>query len=172
MAIVYRKCAVNGPRGSGRADGHIPSNFMKFLISHKVVHEEVCSEHRASGTPGKTNPMLNICWKRKGNNKCRKRLSRLSPYFSSKQKRAKEKFLFWIKICQKVDAQASASQLCVNRNTITEWKRELLRWVWKSSKVQNETVLFSRCAVDETFFFKRKYNTGRSQSFWTRSQSF
>ena len=68
-------------------------------------------------TKGKRNKLLRVCWRRNGNAKCRKRLSSLAPYFSAKQKMSKMKFMFWIKLCQRVEMSSIASQCMVSRVT-------------------------------------------------------
>ena len=134
-------------------DADLPACFASFLKAHSVVKNELCTTHGTPGTPHKKNYSLCICWRRKGNNKCRKRLSTLSPFFSAKQKKPESKFLFWVKLCQRVEMDSIASQCCVTRNTVFKWKRELLDWISKAVAKRNEETKFHKCAADETLTF-------------------
>ena len=150
-------------------DGDIPDNFVSFLVSHGIMRQDKCPTHKLPGTPHKSNPSLSICWRRNCGAKCRKRLTRLAPFFSSKQKKPEMKFMLWIKLCQRVEMAILASQCKVARRTVFKWKKQLLLWIHKAVLKRNEEIKFSRCAVDETYLFPRKYHRRcrvRKRSFY------
>ena len=156
-----------------RNDSHIPKDFATFLRTHGIVKDEVRPLHEKTGTPHKTNSLLSVCWSRVGKGSCRKRLSKLWPYFSVKQKNASSKFLFLIKFCQRIENQVIASQCSINKNTVVKWKKEILQvvanYICVYVKDRNEKTTFLKCAVDETYIFTRKYNYGRrrrQKPFW------
>ena len=141
-------------------DGSIPfEQFEKFLLSHGIVKSETCRRHGGTGCAARR--FENICWKRWKKGSCRKRLSLLYPYMSCKQKKRKQKFSFWVKLCQGVPMSSIASQCEVDRKTAFTWKKELLDAVYRYMKYRNSKIQYSRCQVDETYLWSRKYNRGR-----------
>ena len=130
-------------------------DHMKWMEDHRMFKSRLCEKHPGAVHTGDT------CqeWIKKGQ-QCRRVLSPHNPFFHSKSKiLAKETLLVIERICRGSSMKTMKKDLRLGKNTLTEVIRKLsVSCLWETQS----PFRFNRCAVDETYFGKRKYHKGKA----------
>ena len=130
-------------------------DHLKWMEDHKMFRGRKCAKH--PDAIQKTD----VCqqWIKKGQ-QCRRALSLHAPFFHSKSKiGAKETLMTIERLCAGSTMKTMKKDLHLGKNTLTEVIRKMSASCLWESQVHSEK--FTKCAVDETYFGKRKYYRGR-----------